>query len=105
MSMLTLLFQLHWHKTAEWAYVLSGHVQISSVDQNGRNYLATVVGSLRLTAHHLVTENWQKEGDLWYFPPGVPHSLQATDANPAGGELACIYSRQSTKSLLQPNSS
>jgi cupin superfamily acireductone dioxygenase involved in methionine salvage len=101
MSMLTLFLQLHWHKTAEWAYVLSGHVQISSVDQNGRNYLATVVNSLRLTAHHpMITENWQKEGDLWYFPPGVPHSLQATDANPAGGELARVYfSRQSTESL------
>ncbi|KAL1740052.1 RmlC-like cupin domain-containing protein, partial [Schizophyllum fasciatum] len=56
--------ELHWHKTAEWAYVLKGTTQVSAVDQEGRNYLASV-----------------KAGDLWYFPPGIPHSLQATLAH------------------------
>ncbi|VDB88705.1 unnamed protein product [Peniophora sp. CBMAI 1063] len=51
--------EFHWHTTAEWAYVLSGTTQVTSVDTDGRNYVANV-----------------NAGDLWYFPPGVPHSLQ-----------------------------
>ncbi|KAL1668187.1 oxalate oxidase [Schizophyllum commune] len=62
------------HKTAEWAYVLKGTTQVSSVDQEGRNYLASV-----------------KAGDLWYFPPGIPHSLQATGDDPDGSEFLLIF--------------
>ncbi|KAL5637989.1 hypothetical protein ACGC1H_002301 [Rhizoctonia solani] len=35
--------ELHWHTTAEWAYVLAGSCRVTSVDQNGRNYIADVV--------------------------------------------------------------
>lgn len=52
--------ELHWHETSEWAYVLKGHVQITAVNTDGQNHIAVV-----------------KSGDLWYFPPGIPHSLQA----------------------------
>ncbi|MCM3551018.1 oxalate decarboxylase family bicupin [Alkalihalobacillus clausii] len=53
---------LHWHKQAEWSYMLLGHAQITAVDQNGRNFIADV-----------------GPGDLWYFPPGIPHSIQGLD--------------------------
>ncbi|KAI0767004.1 oxalate decarboxylase [Fomes fomentarius] len=66
--------ELHWHQTAEWAYVLKGSTQITSVDQLGRNYVATV-----------------NKGDLWYFPPGIPHSLQATNDDPDGTEFLLIF--------------
>lgn len=66
--------ELHWHKTSEWAYVLKGTTQISAVDQEGRNYLASV-----------------KAGDLWYFPPGIPHSLQATGDDPEGSEFLLVF--------------
>lgn len=33
----------------------------------------------------------QGAGDLWYFPPGVPHSLQATADNPAGTEFLLVF--------------
>ncbi|PCH41733.1 oxalate decarboxylase [Wolfiporia cocos MD-104 SS10] len=66
--------ELHWHKTSEWAYILSGYVQVTAVDQDGRNFLGTV-----------------GPGDLWYFPPGVPHSLQATAQDPAGAEFLLIF--------------
>ncbi|KAF9532687.1 oxalate decarboxylase [Crepidotus variabilis] len=66
--------ELHWHKTAEWAYVLKGQTQITAVDQNGRNYVATV-----------------GPGDLWYFPAGIPHSLQATDDDPEGSEFVLVF--------------
>ncbi|KAF8629623.1 hypothetical protein AX15_003359 [Amanita polypyramis BW_CC] len=66
--------ELHWHKTAEWAYIIKGSVQISAVDPSGKNYIATV-----------------NEGDLWYFPPGIPHSLQATGADPNGTEFLLVF--------------
>ncbi|KAF8702901.1 hypothetical protein AX14_014336 [Amanita brunnescens Koide BX004] len=66
--------ELHWHNTGEWAYILKGSVQITAVDNNGRNYVATV-----------------NQGDLWYFPAGIPHSLQATDADPSGSEFLLIF--------------
>ncbi|EEB89037.1 hypothetical protein MPER_12919 [Moniliophthora perniciosa FA553] len=66
--------ELHWHKTSEWAYVLKGSTQITAVDAEGRNYIATV-----------------QPGDLWFFPPGIPHSLQATDDDPEGSEFILVF--------------
>ncbi|KAJ3490839.1 hypothetical protein NLI96_g1123 [Meripilus lineatus] len=66
--------ELHWHQTAEWAYVLNGTTQITSVDQLGRNFVANV-----------------GPGDLWYFPPGIPHSLQATNDSEDGSEFLLIF--------------
>jgi oxalate decarboxylase len=51
--------ELHWHKQAEWAYMLDGRARITAIDQDGRNF-ADDVGI----------------GDLWYFPAGIPHSIQ-----------------------------
>ena len=34
--------ELHWHKEAEWAYMLLGRARITAVDQNGRNFIADV---------------------------------------------------------------
>ncbi|KZT02575.1 oxalate decarboxylase [Laetiporus sulphureus 93-53] len=66
--------ELHWHQTAEWAYVLSGYMQVTAVDENGRNFLSTV-----------------GPGDLWYFPPGIPHSLQATNQTAEGAEFLLVF--------------
>ncbi|KAH9925464.1 oxalate decarboxylase [Amylocystis lapponica] len=66
--------ELHWHNTAEWAYVLKGSTQISTVTSDGQNYVATV-----------------NKGDLWYFPPGQPHSLQATADSPDGTEFLLVF--------------
>ena len=54
--------ELHWHKQAEWAYMLDGRARITAMDPEGRGF-ADDVG----------------ESDLWYFPAGVPHSIQALD--------------------------
>lgn len=51
--------ELHWHLAAEWAYMTYGKCRVTVLDNKGRAYVADV-----------------KEGDLWYFPPGFPHSLQ-----------------------------
>jgi oxalate decarboxylase len=52
--------ELHWHKQAEWAYVIEGSCRIGAVDQEGRNFLEDV-----------------ERGDLWFFPKGIPHHIQA----------------------------
>ncbi len=51
--------ELHWHLSAEWAIMLYGNARITAVNQEAGGFLADV-----------------KEGDLWLFPPGVPHSIQ-----------------------------
>lgn len=51
--------ELHWHQQAEWAYMIWGGARITAIDANGRNFIADV-----------------GPGDLWYFPPGLPHSIQ-----------------------------
>ena len=52
--------ELHWHKEAEWAYVIAGSCRISILDEEGRLFIDDV-----------------SVGDLWYFPAGLPHSIQA----------------------------
>jgi oxalate decarboxylase len=54
--------ELHWHKQAEWAYMILGRARITSVDQDGRNFIADVGA-----------------GDLWFFPAGIPHSIQGLE--------------------------
>lgn len=54
--------EMHWHKEAEWAYMLNGRARITAVDQAGRNF-ADDVGV----------------GDLWNFPAGIPHSIQGLE--------------------------
>jgi oxalate decarboxylase len=54
--------ELHWHQQAEWAYMLLGQARITSFDQAGRNFIADV-----------------GPGDLWYFPEGLPHSIQGLE--------------------------
>jgi oxalate decarboxylase len=51
--------EMHWHKEAEWAYMLAGRARITAVDQEGRNFIDDV-----------------GEGDIWNFPAGIPHSIQ-----------------------------
>lgn len=64
--------ELHWHKEAEWAYVLEGEVRITALDYEGGNFIDDL-----------------KKGDLWYFPSGVPHSLQGMGEN--GTEFLLIF--------------
>jgi oxalate decarboxylase len=64
--------ELHWHKAAEWAYMLYGKARITAIDANGRNFVDDV-----------------GVGDLWYFPPGTPHSIQGLD--PDGTEFLLVF--------------
>ena len=64
--------ELHWHKAAEWAYMLYGSARITAVDPQGRSFVNDV-----------------GVGDLWYFPAGVPHSIQGL--NPDGCEFLLVF--------------
>ena len=54
--------EMHWHKEAEWAYMLAGRARITAVDAAGRNFIEDVGA-----------------GDLWNFPAGIPHSIQGLE--------------------------
>ena len=60
--------ELHWHLAAEWAYVTYGSCRVTTIDQLGRANVEDV-----------------HQGGLWYFPAGLPHSLQGI------GEDGCEF--------------
>jgi oxalate decarboxylase len=64
--------ELHWHKAAEWSIMLYGTARITGVDAQGRSF-ADDVGT----------------GDLWYFPTGIPHSIQGL--GPDGAEFLLVF--------------
>src|SRR5437667_848548 len=64
--------ELHWHKQAEWAYMLYGSARITAIDAQGRNFVDDV-----------------DVGDLWYFPGGIPHSIQGL--GPDGAEFLLVF--------------
>jgi oxalate decarboxylase len=64
--------ELHWHKAAEWAYMLYGNARITAIDAQGRNFVDDV-----------------GVGDLWYFPSGIPHSIQGLE--PDGAEFLLVF--------------
>ncbi len=51
--------ELHFHKESEWAYMIKGGARITAIDQACRTFVDDVM-----------------EGDLWFFPAGIPHSIQ-----------------------------
>ena len=68
--------EMHWHKEAEWAYMLAGRARITAVDADGRTFQDDVA-----------------EGDGWYFPTGIPHSIQGLDSqvDEGGCEFLLVF--------------
>ncbi|HEX4662917.1 MAG TPA: cupin domain-containing protein, partial [Terriglobales bacterium] len=64
--------ELHWHVPAEWAYMIYGKARITAVDSQGRSFVQDV-----------------GQGDLWYFPSGIPHSIQGLA--PDGCEFLLVF--------------
>ena len=54
--------ELHWHKASEWAFIVNGSARVQATNANGE----TTVDDLNA-------------GDVWFFPAGSPHSIQALD--------------------------
>jgi oxalate decarboxylase len=64
--------ELHWHTAAEWAFMLYGSARITCIDSDGKSFVTDV-----------------KENELWYFPPGIPHSIQGLA--PDGCEFLLVF--------------
>src|SRR6266699_117379 len=64
--------ELHWHTASEWAIMLYGKARITAIDADGKSFVADV-----------------KENDLWYFPSGIPHSIQGL--HPDGAEFMLVF--------------
>lgn len=64
--------ELHWHKAAEWAIMLYGQARVTAIDNDGKSFVADTV-----------------EGDLWYFPTGIPHSIQGL--KPDGAKFLLVF--------------
>jgi oxalate decarboxylase len=64
--------ELHWHTAAEWSIMLYGTARITAIDADGKSFVADV-----------------KKNDLWYFPPGIPHSIQGL--GPDGAEFMLVF--------------
>src|SRR4051812_33525275 len=54
--------ELHWHKEAEWGFMLYGSARLTAVDEHGRSFVGDV-----------------GVGDVWLFPSGIPHSIQGLE--------------------------
>ncbi|ODM21439.1 hypothetical protein SI65_02283 [Aspergillus cristatus] len=63
--------ELHWHVAGEWSLVLNGSCRVQAVNENGQTFVDDVT-----------------EGDVWFFPKGVPHSIQALDG---GVEFLLVF--------------
>jgi len=63
--------ELHWHVAGEWALLLNGTARISAIDEDGRSFIDDL-----------------GKGDVWFFPPGVPHSIQGLEG---GCEFLLVF--------------
>jgi oxalate decarboxylase len=54
--------ELHWHRANEWAIMLTGKARVSLLQTDGKMFIDDV-----------------EAGDLWYFPAGLPHSIQGLE--------------------------
>ena len=74
--------EMHWHNSAEWAYVVDGHCQVSVIDPEGQFEVVNL-----------------GPGDLWYFPKGHSHAIQTLGTAPCHAILAFddgLYSEHGT---------
>jgi oxalate decarboxylase len=64
--------ELHWHQTAEWALMTEGKCRVTTLSREGMPSVEDVFA-----------------GDLWFFPTGLPHSLQGL--GPDGAEFVLAF--------------
>ena len=63
--------ELHWHQANEWAYIFNGSARVGAVTDAGQT-----------------TYDDLNAGDVWFFPSGNPHTIQALDQ---GTEFLLVF--------------
>ena len=63
--------ELHWHTANEWSYIFNGSVRVQATNENGETFVDDL-----------------NAGDVWFFPSGIPHSIQALEN---GTEFLLIF--------------
>ncbi|TAQ90162.1 hypothetical protein B7494_g1458 [Chlorociboria aeruginascens] len=63
--------ELHWHTANEWSIIMKGSVRVSAINEDGESFIDDI-----------------SAGDVWFFPAGVPHSIQALDE---GAEFLLVF--------------
>jgi len=76
--------ELHWHQTAEWAIMTEGKCRVTTLSREGMPSVEDVF-----------------KGDLWFFPSGLPHSLQGLSPDGAEFVIAFDDGAQSESNTLQ----
>jgi oxalate decarboxylase len=66
--------ELHWHVSAEWAFMIEGNARITAIDPEGNSFVNDVTA-----------------GDLWLFPGGNPHSIQGL--GPDGCKFLLVFNQ------------
>ena len=64
--------ELHWHTADEWSYMLYGNARVTVMQPDGTMFIDDI-----------------REGDLWLFPAGFPHSIQGLGPN--GCEFLLVF--------------
>jgi oxalate decarboxylase family bicupin protein len=64
--------ELHWHKQGEWALMLNGSARIGASNEDGQSAFDDIT-----------------VGDVWFFPAGIPHYIQALEN---GCEFLLVFS-------------
>jgi oxalate decarboxylase len=64
--------ELHWHLADEWSIMLAGKARVSVMQPDGKMFIDDI-----------------QKGDLWYFPAGLPHSIQGLEGE--GCEFLLVF--------------
>jgi oxalate decarboxylase len=64
--------ELHWHLADEWAIMLAGKSRVTIMQSDGKMFVDDI-----------------ETGDLWYFPAGLPHSIQGLEGE--GCEFLLVF--------------
>lgn len=63
--------EFYWHQANEWSYIFKGSVKIRAINEEGQ----TIYDDLNAR-------------DVWFFPAGLPHTIQALDE---GVEVLLVF--------------
>ena len=64
--------ELHWHLADEWSIMLAGKARVTIMQPDGKMFVDDI-----------------EKGDLWYFPAGLPHSIQGLEGD--GCEFLLVF--------------